>query len=478
MNWMIAFFYMGTTWIIQLCVLWEYHFLVGKKAEYLLYMTIRGEKREDEDVVQLVQAFKKEFWRGMAVLLVTAGGFFLLALLPVGVASIMLFYMTGWTTALFFVIYKVVKKYANRMYELKISKGWGRVPKESVLTVDTVVSRMKKTMPVSEIWLVIPAWICIGSFVWWLYCAVEYKILLVLLITNVLAFLFFCYMYYRLSHGKLKVYCEDSDVNFALNRAAKRAWSGCVVLESFLVSGYHFIAVLFLHTYMKNIAIGAEDVTGLLWGLILVTCVFTILMIGMFIGAAGRVRRAKQELAIAADCSYAEDEDAYWRNGYYYNPYDTSTFVENRGYGLTTNMATKWGPITKWILIGVIILCIGLGIALLPIDFGTMTMKIREDRVELRGCLYYNETLDFDDVSEVHLLEELPDRSRAWGTGTDRFSMGSYHFKGYGNGKAMIDHEAEYFLLVKRKNEKWFGFSVTDSEEMLKLYERLKVENP
>ena len=87
-------------------------------------------------------------------------------------------------------------------------------------------------------------------------------------------------------------------------------------------------------------------------------------------------------------------------------------------------------------------------------------------------------TILFDDVSEVHLLEELPDHSRAWGTGTDRFSMGSYHFKGYGNGKAMIDHEAEYFLLVKRKNEKWFGFSVTDSEEMLKLYERLKVENP
>lgn len=478
MNFWIAFSYAVTAWFIQLCMLWEYHFLVGKKAEYLLCMTIRGERREDADVVRLVQAFKKEFWKAMAVLFVTAGGFFLLAWLPAGAASLSLFYMIGWTTALFVVMYKVVKKYANNMFELKLSKGWGKAPKESELTVDTVVSRMKKTMPVSEIWLAIPAWICIGSFVWWFYCAVEYKMLLILLITNVLAFLFFCYMYYRLSHGKLKVYCEDSDVNYALNRTAKRAWSGCIVVESVLLSGYHFAAVLFLHTYMEDIETGTEGVTGHFWGLIIVTFVVTMLMIWMFIGAAGRVRRAKKELAIAADFSYAEDEDAYWRNGYYYNPYDTATFVENRAYGLTTNMATKWGPITKWILIGTVVLCVGLGIALLPIDFGTMSMKVTEDSVELRGCLYYSETLDFDDVGEVYLLTESPDSSRAWGTGTDRFSMGEYHFKGYGTGKAMIDHEAEYFILAKRKNGKWFGFSVTDSEKMLELYERLNAENP
>ncbi len=478
MNFLIALCYVGTAWFIQLCMLWEYHFLVGKNAEYCLFMTIRGEQRKDADVVQVIEAFKKEFWKAMAVLFVTAGGFFLLALLPAGEASLSLLYMTGWTTALFVVISKIVKKYTNRMYELKISKGWATPLKKPALTVDTVVSRMKKSMPVSEIWLAIPAWICIGSFVWWLYCAVEYKILLVLLITNVLAFLFFCYMYYRLSHGKLKVYCEDSEVNYALNRTAKRAWSGCIVWESVLLCGYHVVATLLLHTYMKKVATGAEDMTGLFWVLIIVTFAFSMFVILVFAGAAGRVKKAKKEMAAAAAFSYAEDEDVYWRNGYYYNPYDTTTFVENRAYGLTTNMATKWGPITKWILIGTIILCVGLGIAMFPIDFGTMSMKVTEDRVELRGCLYYKETLAYEDVSEVYLLTELPDSSRAWGTGTDRFSMGSYHFKGYGNGKAMIDHEAEYFILAKRKNGKWLGFSVTDSEEMLELYERLNVENP
>ena len=115
---------------------------------------------------------------------------------------------------------------------------------------------------------------------------------------------------------------------------------------------------------------------------------------------------------------------------------------------------------------------------MLPFDFGKLKMQVGTEYVELKGCLYYKETLEFTDVTEVHLLTERPECSRVWGTGTDRFAMGDYHFKGYGNGKAMIDKEAEYFLLVKRKNEKWFGFSVTDSEEMLKLYERLKVENP
>jgi len=478
MNYWIAFSYAVTAWFIQLCMLWEYHFLVGKKAEYLLCMTIRGERREDADVVRLVQAFKKEFWKAMAVLFVTAGGFFLLAWLPAGAASLSLFYMIGWTTALFVVMYKVVKKYANNMFELKLSKGWGKAPKESELTVDTVVSRMKKTMPVSEIWLAIPAWICIGSFVWWFYCAVEYKMLLILLITNVLAFLFFCYMYYRLSHGKLKVYCEDSDVNYALNRTAKRAWSGCVVWEASLLCVYHFVVTLLIHSYMKDMSAGIEDMTGFWIGFIGSTVGSMVLIFAVFFSAANRVKQAKKELAAAADFSYAEDEDAYWRNGYYYNPNDTNTFVESRGYGVTTNMATHWGPITKWILIGTFIMCIGIGIGMLPFDFGKLKMQVGTEYVELKGCLYYKETLEFTDVTEVHLLTERPECSRVWGTGTDRFAMGDYHFKGYGNGKAMIDKEAEYFLLVKRKNEKWFGFSVTDSEEMLKLYERLKVENP
>ena len=474
MDFLLAFSYASTLWFVQLCLLLDLHFITRKKSEYLLFMTIRGEQREDADVVQVVREVKKEVWIMMAVMFAATGVFFLLPLLRKGELSLSTIYMTLWCTVLILWDFKIIKKYTNRMYDLKTEKGWQTPVKKSMAEVDTVVSRMKKTMPVSEIWLAIPAWICIGSFVWWFYCAVEYKMLLILLITNVLAFLFFCYMYYRLSHGKLKVYSEDSDLNYALNRVSKRAWTGCVVWEATLLCSFHFITTVLLHSYMKGIASGKEDVNGILAGVAVCAVLSVLLIFVVLFVAAGKVKQAKRELAEAANFSYAEDEDVYWKNGYYYNPGDTNTFVENRSMGIATNMATKWGPITKWVLIVTFIMCIGIGVAMFPIDFGGMYMTVGKESLELRGCLYYKETLSFDEVTEVYLLSEQPESSRVWGTGTDRFSMGDYHFKGYGNGKAMMDKEAEYFILAKRENGKWFGFSVTDSEGMLSVYEKLE----
>lgn len=476
MGWMLAWSYVSTLWFVQLCMLLEYKYLVGKKSDYLLCMTIRGEQREDADVEQVVREFNKEFLWMNLVMFVAAGVCFLLALLPVGTGAFYVFFIALWTAALILWEFKVTSKYTNRMYELKISKGWGNPPKQSELTVDTVVSRMKRSMPVSEIWLMIPVWICIASFVWWFSSATEYKMLLVPLIINVTAFVFFCYMYHRMAHGKLKVYSEDSEINYALNRAAKKAWTGCVVWEAILVCGYHFIVILLLHSYMKDVSAGIEDVTGFWSGFIVSTVASVALIFIVFFAAASRVKQAKKELASAADFSYAEDEDAYWRNGYYYNPNDTNTFVESRGCGITTNMATHWGPITKWLLIGIFIVCIGIGIGMLPIDFGMMKMQVGTERLELKGCVYYKESLSYDDVTEVHLLTERPECSRVWGTGTERFAMGEYHFKDYGSGTAMIDKEAEYFILVKRENGKWFGFGVTDSEGMLEVYELLSLD--
>lgn len=473
MDFLLAFSYASTLWFVQLCLLLDLHFITRRKSEYLLFMTIRGEQREDGDVLRVVKAFKKEVWSVMAGMFVATGIFFLLPLLRRGELSLSTIYMTLWCTALIWWDFRVLKKYTNRMYELKIEKGWQTPVKKAIAEVDTVVSRMKKSMPVSEIWLAVPAWICIGSFVWWFYSATEYKVLLISLIFDVLAFMFFCYMYHRMAHGKLKVYSEDSELNYALNRVSKRAWTGCVVWEATLLCGFHFITTVLLHSYMKGIASGNENMAGVFAGLVACAVLSVILVFAVLFAAAGKVKQAKKELAATASLTYAEDEDVYWKNGYYYNPGDTNTFVENRSLGIATNMATKWGPVTKWILIGTFLLCIGMGIAMLPLDFGSMTMQMDVDRIEMRGCLYYKEAISFDEVTEVYLLSEPPESSRAWGTGTDRFAMGDYYFKDYGNGRAMIDKEAEYFLLVKRENGKWFGFSVTDSDEMFDCYNLL-----
>lgn len=475
--------YASTEWFVLAAVLLDALVLIRKKSDYVLCMNIRGEQREDAEVVKLIGEYKKELWKWMGICLLASGIHFLLPLLPFGVDSFQMLYVTLWGTAVIFVDYKLIKKYANRMYELKLQKGWGNPPKAGAMEVDTIVSRMKKTMPVSELWLGVPLWICIGSFLWWSQCATNYPWLLASLVFNVLALVFLCYMFHRMAHGKLKVYSEDSDINYALNKAAKRAWTGFVAQLATILCGYQFFVTVWLHSYLKSASAGRseEALNGFLLLFLPASLLITGLIVFCFMRASGKVKQVKKELAIAADFTYAEDEDAYWRNGYYYNPYDTNTFVESRGLGITSNMATKWGPITKWILIGTFIMMLGLSASLLPFDFGTVKATVETDRIEVKGCLYYKETLHFDDVAEVVLLEELPESARVWGTGTDRVALGDYHLEGYGSVELLMMKEAPMYLMIKKTNGKWFGFSTEDREEMRILYETLKtyeVEKP
>lgn len=475
METVMAFFYAGTAWFCLFCVLFECHLLVRKKAEYLLFMTIRGAQREDAEVKWLVRAFKKEALLWAAGLFAATGVFFLLSLLPVGRDSAQICYFSLWVCGLLLAEYGVVRKYANRMYTLKINKGWGMPPRQGSRQVDTIVSRKKKTLPVSELWLAVPLWICIGSFLWWGMCATEYKILLTLLVTNVATFLLFCYLFHRIAHGKCKVYSEDSELNYILNRVSKRAWSGCMVWEAALLCGHQFVITLLLHSHMKRVAAGAEGTAAAFWipfvGSIVAVSLLTVLA---FLYAANRVRQTKKELAAATEAFFAEDCDAYWKNGYYFNPNDTDSFVENRVLGITVNMATRWGTLTKWCILLALLFCIGLGVALLPFDLGSVTAKEEKDGIAFRACLYYSEKLPFSEVSEVVFLTERPTLSRVAGTGTKRFALGSYRFCEYGNGTAMIDREAECFLLVKKQDGAWFGFSVKDEEEMQGYYEVLR----
>ena len=91
MNWMLAWSYVSTMWFVQLCMLLEYSFLVNKKSDYLLCMTIRGEQREDTDVKQVVHEFNKEFFLMNLVMFLAVGGCFLIALLPAGAMSFFMF---------------------------------------------------------------------------------------------------------------------------------------------------------------------------------------------------------------------------------------------------------------------------------------------------------------------------------------------------------------------------------------------------
>lgn len=472
MGMVLAITYVAVALTVEAAFLLENLLIIRKKSDYLLYMSIRGERRNDPDVVRLVKQYKAELWKFATGIFVLSFGFFLCG----EYASFGTLYLTAWCTAAILGDYRLVKKYAGRMYELKKEKGWCRPVKQTNCKVDTAVSRRKKTFPVSELWMFLPFWICVGSLFWYFLYGSEYTVLLLFPIANVAVVLLFFYLFHLAAHRKLKVYSEDSEINYILNKTAGRAWTTCIVLEEILLCLYQFYLMVWLHSYMKEIktnGVPADDVGR--WILFAgVSVLVTGLSVWALLSAAARVKKVKKELAAGAEEFWKEDEDACWKNGYYYNPEDTNTFVENRCYGITTNMATVWGKITKWTLLVTLFVCIGLGIAMLPLDFGTVTIEQKENGIEVRGGWYYKERLAFEDIKEVTLLEESPELSRVFGSGMKHMALGEYHLKGYGSGRAVVYREAEYFILVEKTNGKLVIFSTEDAEEMLACYETLK----
>lgn len=468
---LIGLIYMGTDLFILACLLLGNLLVIGKKNEYLLFMKISGEQRTEPEVTALVKEYKKS-------LLSHAIGLVLLSFVPCLIgdfSSLQVLFMTLWCTAAILLDYRMNKTYANRMYELKKEKGWLQPSKKTVRAVDTKVSRMKKSMPVSALWFVVPIWLCIGSVLWWCMKGADQKGMLLMPITNILVTCFFLFLYRSVTHGKLKVYSEDSDINYTLNRVAKRAWSGCIVVETSLQAVYQFLVMLQLSAYFRKVSENKpEAADSFLWALLFESLILTVLLLIPFVQAKRKIRQAKKELLGEQTEQEEEDEDFFWRNGYYSNPNDTDSFVENRqGYGMTTNMAGAWGSITKWVLLVTLIFCIGLGIGLMPLDFGTVTAEASEKKIELRAGMYYKKTIELSDVTEVVLLTSRPEMSRIWGSGMKQMALGDYHFADYGNGTAMIRRDADYYLMVKNTKGKWTGFSVKDNAEMLRFYEIL-----
>ncbi len=472
MGMVLAISYIAVALTIEMAFLLEALLIIRKKSDYLLYMTIRGEQRNDPEVVRLVKQYKAELWKFAIGLFGLSFGFFLCG----EYMSFGILYLTAWCTAAILGEYKLIKKYAGRMYELKKEKGWCQPVKQTNCNVDTAVSRRKKTFPVSELWMFLPFWICVCSFFWYFLCGNGDTILLLFPVSNVVVVLLFFYLFHLAAHRKLKVYSEDSEINYILNKTAGRAWTACIVIEEILLCLYQFYLMVWLHSYMKEIRTnGAFSGSLERWGIFAgVSVLVTGLSVWALLAAAARVKKVKRELNAGREEFWKEDEDACWKNGYYYNPQDTNTFVENRCYGITTNMATVWGKVTKWLLLGTLFVCIGLGIAMLPLDFGTVTIAQKEDGIEVRGGWYYKETLAFEEIQEVTLLKESPELSRVFGSGMKHMALGEYHLKGYGSGRSIVYREAEYFILVEKTNGKRVIFSTEDAEEMLLCYETLK----
>lgn len=447
--------------------------LVSKKAPYTLYMTLTKEQRETEAVQFVIRQYKKAVWRFLILMFVTSAFFFAFP----GVSSYQVFYLTIWCTFVLVGQYKIIHKYTGELYRMKEENGWLLIHPKEVVRLDTVVTGKKKILPASPMFFLFSIWLLIGQTIWYFLQAREYPGMLVFLVMNYISLGMFFYLYHKAAHTKSRVYCDDSDINLTINKVAKRSYTGCVLIEAFTVSFYCFLMMLTMRSYMKNVAEMGNSGSGVLPGIILWSVFFSVLSVIEFVFAAKKITKVKKALLTGKKETFPEDEDAAWKNGYYYNPKDSNSFVEDRtkllGTGITVNMATPAGKATGYLLLGVLILCLFLAVGLFPLDFGKVTVTTTEKGVLTKACLYYKEFVSFDEIEKATLLSECPELTRVFGSGMEHVALGDYHFKGYGSGKAMVTREAEQFLMIEKTNGDLICISVSDNDEMEEIYRQI-----
>jgi len=370
--------------------------------------------------------------------------------LLVNYVSMTMLFMVVWLTGFIVLNQQVMQRYFLRMRGIKRERGWGS-EKQTVIKVDTEVSRYKDTFPVAARWYFVPLVIWVfGVFsgmpwdfpegiglVFWLMQGVSLITLL----------LFYCFhrMYAKMPS---KVFCDNTEVNMTLNRVEKRAWTRCMLVLAIFNSIFMLVVsiVMLLGESMPENAVVMMVLIG---GLVLFP----------FIHAFQQVRGVRNHLLrLVHEEVYVDDED-YWVFGtmFYNNPNDKNIIIDKRlGYGMTMNLASVAGKITMWILAVTMVGMVGLSIWLIPVDFGNVSLRRVGEEIMISAPASLNFTFHVSEIQRIELLEEMPRAARNFGTGTPRLSIGNFSVSGFGTSQLYIHRESPPFIFIELADKRIF----------------------
>ena len=142
------------------------------------------------------------------------------------------------------------------------------------------------------------------------------------------------------------------------------------------------------------------------------------------------------------------DESQFWVTGYYYNPNDKRVWVEKRfGIGTTTNMASWFGKLTYIFLAAIIIGTIALSIFIMPLDFGSVDLEVKNNVVFV-NALMRNDSFSLSDIQEVKQVKDLPKMRKRNGGDGNNFYIGSFYVQGYNNCSVYIHRNNPPYIFV------------------------------
>jgi uncharacterized membrane protein len=374
--------------------------------------------------------------------------------------SIAILFLFTWMGVVFYAANRVFSKYHRKLLVLKQNNHWfGKNAR--IVTIDTEVSRLKDTMPISGSWFILPGLLSLLPFLFAFLNKSADVLLLSFGSVSVVSTLVSLWLY-RLVHSESTIFFStDSAVNLAYNTMRKstlsRGWLLFALLETTVIAVMSFII------WQYGMAI-----------VIAVVLLFVLSLCGIFIifAAYHKVQASQQRLKDAENNNVYIDDDSGWENGlmFYNNPYDERTMVEKRsGYGYTINMASKKGKIFMYVTFGFLaLLLVGVTGITMWADFGEVEMTMVNDNntIEIQAPMYGYQ-FHASDIVSIDMIDDIPGGIRTNGISTNRYSLGNFNINGYGTSKLYIVWGAPYIVI---ELDDLYVFINGDTEEQTQEY--------
>lgn len=443
----------------------------GKKDRYsegmMLGVRIPPWAKEDSEVCELTENYRRQYkW------------FYWIN----AIFSIVVCFLCFWYFSVFMIVWCLwlcifcagsigtIYYYHRRMYDLKVKKRWIAGETAHTVTVDTKLSGAPGKNPISY-WWHLPVWVLSIAVLFlpdirnylseeipgWFLAGTNFAVSLLLTAGQV-------WFNYR----RNIVYSNDSVLNREANMLGKRVWSIICIGTNYLNASSLNI---WLFVLAKNRYLDMID--------LLIFIALQIGIMGVFIWGIFSLRKKREEILGKNKEPVMVDDDVYWKNGWYSNPYDKHLWVQDRICSLnyTTNMAKPAGKIlTGGTLVFVIITLFWVCAIMLQMDFGKRELIINGNYVEV-AAEPYSVSFERKQVESIELAESLPDNLRRKnGSETEKNLIGKFTSKQMGTCRLYIYQGYQPILKIVLQDYTVFINSKADGQ-VEEWYEQLTKEN-
>ena len=408
------------------------------KKNVLIGVTLPTEFLEDEEVTKLCNQFKKDLKKIMIIYAFIPIIFFFMSYMSITLTMWMM-----WMLAVIFVTSWSYIKYNKKLNLLKAEKQW-KINNVNKTFVD--IKTVHENAGIINRVLFIPAIIISAiPIVYELLQPTSTKHYLTnVIITISIGFItFLCFVIGMLmDRQKSEVISLNSNINANFNRAKKRIWSRCWIYMVWTNTVYTIAIWMCIENIFSSVMI-----------IMLISMIYTILIICICIRACLNIRKMQQKIVSEDFEEVLCDDDSNWIYGMiYYNPNDKHTTVDKRvGMGATVNMAT---PAGKW-FIGLAVF----SILIIPVmciwlmfeEFTPIRLEFSNNQI-VAEHLKVEYAIDIDDIKEIKIITQLPDTKKLIGTGMDKLEKGSFTVNGYGDCDLCLNPQNNVFIVVTTSN--------------------------